>query len=87
MSEEERATVRARIAKGKDNLETQLYVGDLPQSAHDQPREVTKREEHKHDVLQAECISLTREFLVNTQRLEGEVDKLRAENDQLAVAL
>ena len=28
MSEEARATVRARIAKGKDNLETQLYVGD-----------------------------------------------------------
>lgn len=46
-------------------------------------REVTKREEHKHDVLQAECIFLTREFLTNTQRLEGEVDKLRAENDQL----
>ena len=40
-------------------------------------------EEHRYEVLQSECAHITREFLATTQRLEQQVDKLRAEKHAL----
>ena len=42
-----------------------------------QAKEVTRKEEHKYDVLQSECVSMTRDFLVTTARLEEDVEQLR----------
>ena len=40
-------------------------------------KELTRKEEHKYEVLQSECAMLTREFLANTMKLEEELDRLR----------
>lgn len=40
--------------------------------------DLTRRQQHKHAVLQAECGHMTREFLGNAQALEQEIDALRA---------
>ena len=42
-----------------------------------------KNDGKKKLVLQSETVSLTRDFLSSTQKLEQQVDKLRAENDAL----
>jgi chromosome segregation ATPase len=42
-------------------------------------REATHAQEHKHEVLQGECVLLTRDYLSNTMKLEGELDVLRAQ--------
>ena len=47
---------------------------------------VTAHEDKKYDLLQSETVSLTREFLKNTQRLEETIDELRRENEQLQSA-
>jgi len=40
-------------------------------------REATRAQEHKYEVLQGECVLLTREFLGNTMKLEEDLDQLR----------
>ena len=41
-------------------------------------REATREHEHRYEVLQSECAQLTRDFLSTTQKLEEEIDRLRA---------
>ena len=52
-----------------------------------QAREVTAKEEHKLEVLQNEFSHMTRDFLGTTNKLEEEVDRLRALDFQRQSAL
>ena len=46
-------------------------------------QEISRREEHKHDVLQTESAALMRDFLTTMHSLEEEVDRLRLQSEQL----
>lgn len=84
--EEHLSVARGQLEQKTKTIDKLLRETELQKAELAAARERSGTEERRYEVLQAECAHVTRDFLRTVQRLEGEVDTLRHENEQLRSA-
>ena len=84
--EEQLATAKTHLAQKNATIDRMVREQGALEEEMKRAKRITAHEDKKYDLLQSETVSLTRDFLKNTQRLEETIDELRRENEQLQSA-
>jgi len=84
--EEQLATAKAHLQQKNATIDKMMREHTALADEMAAAKAITAKEEKRYEVLQAETVLLTRDFLKSTQRLEEQIDELRFENTQLQSA-